>query len=109
MTAIRGGRVSGHTAMETCSRSTTSCDDLINALVKAHERDAELRYPKQRVAVERAAREVDALLGADALLFAVSLYDDGVSQYFKTWVDLVLTDLRLAPGSWRTSGGSTCA
>jgi FMN-dependent NADH-azoreductase len=41
---------------------------------------------------------VDALLGADALLFAFSLYDHGVSQYFKTWVDLVLTDLWLAPG-----------
>ena len=55
--------------------------------------------PEQQEAVALAAREVDALVEADALLFAVPLYNFGVSQHFKTWVDLVITDPRLAAGS----------
>jgi FMN-dependent NADH-azoreductase len=56
------------------------------------------RSPEQRVAVELAEREVDALVEADALLFAVPLYNFGVSQDFKTWVDLAITDPRLGSG-----------
>jgi hypothetical protein len=33
------------------------------------------------------------------LLFAVPLYNFGVSQYLKTWVDLVVTDPRMAAGT----------
>jgi FMN-dependent NADH-azoreductase len=58
----------------------------------------EVRFPEQRAALELAEREVDALVEADALLFAVPLYNFGVSQDFKTWVDLAITDPRLAPG-----------
>jgi FMN-dependent NADH-azoreductase len=58
----------------------------------------ERRSPEQRTALELAAREVDALVEADALLFAVPLYNYGVSQDFKTWVDVAITDPRLAPG-----------
>lgn len=57
------------------------------------------RSPEQREAVALAAREVDALVEADALLFAVPLYNFGVSQHFKAWVDLAVTDPRLAAGS----------
>jgi len=39
-----------------------------------------------------AAALVDELVEADALLFAVPLYNFGVSQHFKTYVDLVTTD-----------------
>jgi len=56
------------------------------------------RSLEQRSAVALAAREVDALVAADALLFAVPLYNFGVSQHFKTWVDLAITDPRLAAG-----------
>ena len=49
------------------------------------------RTPDQVEAAALAAREVDALASADALLFAVPLYNFGVSQHFKTWVDLVVT------------------
>ncbi len=59
----------------------------------------EHRNPDQRAAAALAAAEVDPLLAADALLFAVPLYNFGVSQHFKTWVDLVLTDSRMAPGT----------
>ena len=40
-----------------------------------------------------AATLTDELVSADALLFAVPLYNFGVSQHFKTYVDLVITDL----------------
>jgi FMN-dependent NADH-azoreductase len=33
------------------------------------------------------------------LLFAVPLYNFGVSQHFKTWVDVVITDPRMAAGA----------
>jgi FMN-dependent NADH-azoreductase len=56
------------------------------------------RSSAQAESVALAAHEVDALVAADALLFAVPLYNFGVSQHFKSWVDLVITDPRMAPG-----------
>jgi FMN-dependent NADH-azoreductase len=56
------------------------------------------RSDEQRAATALAASLVDELLDAEALLFAVPLYNFGVSQHFKTWVDLVLTDPRMASG-----------
>jgi FMN-dependent NADH-azoreductase len=53
--------------------------------------------PGQAEAVALAATLVDELIDAEALLFAVPLYNFGVSQHFKTWVDLVLTDPRMGP------------
>jgi FMN-dependent NADH-azoreductase len=53
--------------------------------------------PAQRDAIAMATAEVDALIGANALLFAVPLYNYGVSQHFKSWVDLTLTDVRVNP------------
>ncbi len=55
----------------------------------------ESQSPAQTAAVALAATLVDELLEANALLFAVPLYNFGVSQHFKTWVDLVLTDPRM--------------
>lgn len=54
------------------------------------------RTGAQREAVAIATTLVDELLEADALLFTVPLYNFGVSQHFKTWVDLVVTDPRMA-------------
>ena len=54
---------------------------------------------EHRKATELAATLVDELIGADALLFAIPLYNFGVSQHFKTYVDLVITDPRMASGS----------
>jgi FMN-dependent NADH-azoreductase len=59
----------------------------------------------QRAAVALAADIVDELTAADALLFAVPLYNFGVSQHFKTWVDLVVTDARMAAGSRPATAG----
>ncbi|MGC9670349.1 FMN-dependent NADH-azoreductase [Planosporangium sp. 12N6] len=40
----------------------------------------------------------DELLEADAYLFAVPLYNYGVPQHVKTWLDLLIADPRLGPG-----------
>ena len=55
---------------------------------------AEARTPEQKAAVALTATLVDELLAADAILFAVPLYNYGVSQHIKTYFDLVLTDPR---------------
>ncbi|MGY1617871.1 FMN-dependent NADH-azoreductase [Geodermatophilus sp. SYSU D00691] len=56
------------------------------------------RTRQQAEAVALAATLADELADAEALLFAVPLYNFGVSQHFKAYVDLVLTDPRFAPG-----------
>ncbi|MHB1209493.1 MAG: FMN-dependent NADH-azoreductase [Acidimicrobiales bacterium] len=54
------------------------------------------RTPDQRSAVALAHTLVDELIDADAILMTVPLYNFGVSQHLKTWVDLVITDPRMA-------------
>jgi FMN-dependent NADH-azoreductase len=56
------------------------------------------RSPEQVAALALAAEATDQLVEADALLFAVPLYNFGVSQHFKTWVDLVICDPRMGAG-----------
>jgi FMN-dependent NADH-azoreductase len=62
------------------------------------------RTAPQRAAIELAATLADELIHADALLFAVPLFNFGVSQHFKTWVDLVITDPRMGPGQQPLAG-----
>jgi FMN-dependent NADH-azoreductase len=59
----------------------------------------EVRTDEQKAALALAATLTDELIAADALLFAVPLYNFGVSQHFKTWVDMVVTDPRMAAGT----------
>ncbi|KQQ03406.1 MULTISPECIES: FMN-dependent NADH-azoreductase [unclassified Rathayibacter] len=63
------------------------------------------RTPGQTAAVALAAELTDELAAADALLFAVPLYNFGVSQHFKSYVDLVVTDPRMAPGAAPVTAG----
>jgi len=63
------------------------------------------RTPEQREAVAIATREVDLLVDADAALFAVPLYNFGVSEHFKTWVDVVITDPRMGAGGDPATAG----
>ena len=60
---------------------------------------------EQRDAVALTTALVDELLDAEAYLFAVPLYNFGVSQHFKTWVDLALTDPRMAAAGERPLAG----
>jgi len=57
------------------------------------------RTDEQQAALALAATLTDELIAADALLFAVPLYNFGVSQHFKSWVDMVVTDPRMAAGT----------
>lgn len=63
------------------------------------------RTSGQQAAAALAAREADALVDSDAALFAVPLYNFGVSQHFKAWVDLVITDPRMAPAGTPATAG----
>jgi len=58
----------------------------------------EARTPEQQAAVQLGTTLVDELLAADAILLAVPLYNFGVSQHIKTWIDLIITDPRAAAG-----------
>jgi FMN-dependent NADH-azoreductase len=60
---------------------------------------------EQRAALALAAALTDELVAADALLFAAPLYNFGVSQHFKTWADIVITDPRMAAGAPRVLAG----
>lgn len=64
------------------------------AAVTAGWTPGEQRTDQQRAATALAARLVDELVAADAVLLAVPLYNFGVSQHMKTWIDLVITDPR---------------
>ena len=57
------------------------------------------RTPRQRAAVALAATLLDELLAADAAVLAVPLYNFGVSQHIKSWIDLIITDPRAGAGA----------
>ncbi|MDH6513817.1 FMN-dependent NADH-azoreductase [Streptomyces sp. SAI-208] len=49
------------------------------------------RTPAQREALALASTLAEEVQGADAAILAVPLYNYGISQHFKTWVDLVIS------------------
>lgn len=59
----------------------------------------EQRTVEQTTAIGAAAELADELVAADVLVLTAPLYNFGVSQHLKTWVDLVSTDPRFAPGA----------
>jgi len=58
----------------------------------------EQQTPQQRAALALADQLADELIGADAAVIAVPLYNFGISQHVKAWIDLLLTAPRLRPG-----------
>lgn len=62
------------------------------------------RSDSQHAAVDLAARLADEVDGADALVIATPLYNFGVSQQLKMWIDLLITDPRFAPGTSPLAG-----
>ena len=75
-----------------------------NAVAAGHIDPAD-RSPEQRAAVALAAALVDELLDADAYVVAAPLYNYGVPQHLKSWIDLVITDPRMATGGDRPLAG----
>lgn len=56
--------------------------------------------PDHQAATELAGGLIEEFKAADAFLLAVPLYNYGISQHFKTWIDVLLTDREfLAPPS----------
>ncbi|MHB1972841.1 MAG: FMN-dependent NADH-azoreductase [Acidimicrobiales bacterium] len=68
------------------------------ALTASHAPE-EGRTSEQRDALVLVATLASELLGADALVLASPLYNVGVSQHTKAWIDLLVADPRLSPGS----------
>ncbi|NMH99516.1 FMN-dependent NADH-azoreductase [Pseudonocardia acidicola] len=62
------------------------------------------RTPEQKAAVVLAAELADELLAADAAVIGSPLYNYGVSQHLKTWIDLLIADPRLGPGQQPLAG-----
>lgn len=62
------------------------------------------RTAEQTAAVASATALADEVAAADVLIFAVPLYNFGVSNHFKTWVDAVSTDPRFGPGTETIKG-----
>lgn len=60
---------------------------------------AEHRSQHQLDSLALAANLTDELVNADQYLFAAPLYNWGVSQHFKTWIDLVIADPRAGFGA----------
>ena len=56
-------------------------------------------------AVTLAAQLADELLDADAVLVSLPLYNFSVPAPFKTWIDLLFTDPRFAPGAAQPLAG----
>jgi FMN-dependent NADH-azoreductase len=67
------------------------------AVFGPHTPEAE-RTAEQREGMALATTLVDELVAADAYIFAVPFYNFGVSQHFKAFIDLALTDPRVGPG-----------
>jgi FMN-dependent NADH-azoreductase len=53
-----------------------------------------VRTPEHERAVRLASELVDELLEADAYVFAVPIYNWGVPQHLKHWIDMAITDPR---------------
>lgn len=64
----------------------TSWGDAVAGSMTPEER----RTPEQRGALALASELIDELTSAEAVLLAVPLYNFGVSQHLKAWVDLVI-------------------
>jgi FMN-dependent NADH-azoreductase len=62
------------------------------------------RSPEQRAALTLTSLLADEVLGADALLIATPLYNYGVSQHIKNWIDLLMTDPRFQGGDKPLAG-----
>lgn len=73
-------------------------DAWANAVTGARTPEAD-RSEGQRAGVALAARLAGELAGADAVLLAVPLYNFGVSQHIKTWIDLVIAAPRASSGA----------
>lgn len=67
--------------------------------------DAASRTPEQLAAVTLASELADEFTSADAAVIAVPLYNFGVANSVKAWIDLLITDPRFAAGAPQIMAG----
>lgn len=67
--------------------------------------DPAQRSPQQHAAIAMATALADELIAADAYVIATPLYNYGVQPNLKAWLDLVITDPRMAPGGEQPLAG----
>jgi FMN-dependent NADH-azoreductase len=65
---------------------------------------AEQRTPAQNDEAALAATLADELLAADAVVVSTALYNFGLSQHLKAWIDLLIADPRFGPGTTPLTG-----
>ena len=65
------------------------------------------RTVEQIEALDLVATLGDEILNADTVLVGAPLYNFGVPQFLKTWIDLLISDPRLGPGSTALRGKPT--
>jgi FMN-dependent NADH-azoreductase len=68
-------------------------------VVTSGQRDDADISPEQREARALATTLADELINADALLFAIPLYNWGVAAHVKSWYDVTATDARIKGGA----------
>lgn len=68
---------------------------------------AETLSPAGREARALATTLADELIAADSYLLAIPLYNFGVAQQAKAWIDLLLTEPRFQPGAPAPLAGKT--
>ena len=64
----------------------------------------EHRTPEQVSSIALAATLADEIIAADAVILASPLYNFGISQFTKTWIDMLISDSRLGPGTEALKG-----
>ena len=67
--------------------------------------DAADRTPEQTAAVAVATELADELISSEAAVIAVPLYNFGIAAHVKAWLDLLITDPRLASGAPQVLAG----
>ncbi len=67
--------------------------------------DAADRTPEQAAAVALATELADEFIAADAAVIAVPLYNYGIANHVKAWIDLLITDPRFASGAPQIMAG----
>ncbi|WP_156753631.1 FMN-dependent NADH-azoreductase [Actinokineospora pegani] len=72
--------------------------------IGAGQTPADQRTPEQAEALALVAAAADELAAADAVVIGAPLYNFGVPQFLKAWIDLLILDERFAPGAAPLAG-----
>jgi FMN-dependent NADH-azoreductase len=78
--------------------------DAWSTAVEARGSEPSSRTRRQEAAMALSHTLADELISADAYILATPLYNWGVSEHVKAWIDMLLLDPRLRPGQQPLAG-----